>query len=168
MKSNYELRARKFIAELFPYLDGCYRARDYQRAASRYMIDHPHRKVNFCYGIARVVFVTSDYVIKIDYDDYGVSAFGGCENELRFYSIAERDGMAYLFAKISYYSYMNRDFYIMPRVYGIGRYEDSDAHEYMIEAESDWCEEHGVGDLHEYNYGWYKDRPIIIDYGASL
>ena len=164
MRNSYEVRAQKFIREFFPFIDGCVDFLDYEEATYDFMIEHPHRKVAFDHGMTRVVFITSDYVVKMDYSEENIEKFGGGEKEIAFYEMAEREGMAYLFAKISRYDYEGVSFYIMPRVYGIGRFF-YDADEYLTAEESDWCWDH-VRDLHNENYGWKNGHVIIFDYAA--
>lgn len=166
MRSSYEVRAQKFIRQLFPYLDRCFTCSDYEEAIYNFMIDHPTRHIDFAHGLTRVAFITSDYVVKIDYNEDEIARFGGCEKEIKFYSIAEAEGMAHLFAKISRYVYNGFIFYIMPRVTGIDEDRWEDANYYMTDEENDWCEEHHLYDLHCRNYGLVNGRVKIIDYGA--
>ena len=66
-----------------------------------------------------MALVTSDYVVKIDYNfnsDFGTSA-----DEVDAYDFVCREGYDKYFAEISCYTYGGLDFYIMPRVGGIGR-----------------------------------------------
>jgi hypothetical protein len=110
--------------------------------------------------------ITSDYVVKIDYDPRAIKRWGGCEEEMRLYAQAKADGFDYLFAKITRYEYEGYTFYIMPRIKGIGKYED-DAWKYMSYAEWDWCHKHRLCDLHSFNYGWRNGQVCLIDYGAN-
>ena len=73
--------------------------------------------------------------------------------------------MEHLFAKITRYDYNGTSYYIMPRIYGIGR-KDDDAYDWMTEDELEWVQEHGICDLHNLNYGWRKGHVCIIDYSA--
>ena len=166
MRSSYEVRAQRFIEELFPYLLYCVDCEDYLGAVLDYMVDHPHRNVEFDHGMTRVAFITSDYVVKVDYSDDNVARFGGGEKEIEFYSMAETEGMAYLFAKISRYDYCGQTFYIMPRVKGVGAGGWHDAWDYMTDEETDWCLDHNLYDLHSKNFGLYKGKITIIDYGC--
>ena len=165
MKSNYEVRAQKFIRLIYDYLTECVDTYDFEIAVESFNHNH-HRHVMFSHGLTRVALITSDYVVKIDYDAYQVRRFGGGENECAFYRIAEQEGYGYLFAKVSRYQYRDITFYIMPRIKGIGRYEE-DATEFMTDEENDWCFDHGLCDLHNFNYGWKNGHIIIFDYGAN-
>jgi hypothetical protein len=165
MASSYEVRAIRFIKQIFSYLDDCRTMDDYFNAVYRFNFDHS-RKVRFAHGMTRIAFITSDYVIKLDYDPKNVKRWGGCEQEVKFYRMACEEGYGYLFAKIKPYYHRGRVFYIMPRVAGIGRsYNDADA--YMTNEENAWCCDHELYDLHNENYGWKGKHIVIIDYGAN-
>lgn len=164
-KSSYIIRAQRFIHQIAQYIDAeNIDIDDFEHIVYRFNHFY-HRNVIFAHGATRIALITSDYVVKIDYDSWQISRFGGCENEMRMYEEAKRDGMAYLFAEITPYVYEGLTYYIMPRVNGIGRYDD-DAWGWMSEVESDWCEEHGIFDLHNENYGWHQGHVVLIDYGA--
>lgn len=167
MRSSYEVRAQKFIRMLDAYLIGCVDAEDYEDASYSFMINHPNRKIRFDHGMTRVAFITSDYVVKIDYDEDNVSLFGGCEDEVRFYEVAEREGMAHLFAKISRYDYNGHTYYIMPKITGINENRWEEAWYYMTREECEWCSNHNLGDLHCKNYGLVNGKVRIIDYGCQ-
>lgn len=171
-KSSYYLRAQKFIAQIFPYIDGCgdnceneYEYRDALRnAIKRFLRDHPNRKVEASYGVSRIALITSDYVVKIDYNpdsDFGTSA-----NEVDAYNFVCSEGYDKYFAEISCYIYGGLDFYIMPRVRGIGR-KEGDAWEYVPEDVSDFLNEYFY-DLHNHNYGWKDNHIVIFDYAARV
>lgn len=162
--SSYEVRAIKFIKQVFDYIENCKSVGDYWRAIDQFNIEN-RRAVRVSNGMTRVALMTSDYVVKIDYSK-DVERFGGGAEECRFYEMASREGMAYLFAKIKPYCYKNRIFYIMPHVQGVGR-TGADADHYMNEDEKDWCWEHDLYDLHCQNYGWKDGHVVIIDYGAN-
>ena len=166
MRNSYEVRAQKFIRMIAPYLFNCLDVVDYADAVDAFMFDHPTRKIRFDNGLTRVALITSDYVIKIDYDEEQIARFGGSENEIKFYAMAEREGMAHLFAKISRYDFEGKHYYIMPRITGISEDRWEDAWEYMTTEECEWCEEHHLYDLHCKNYGLVKGQVKIIDYGA--
>lgn len=163
MKSDYITRAKKFV----PIVDEII----YSGVNIDVMIEHfnrvKHRKIIFASGLTRYAFITSDYVIKVDYNPYEVHRFGGCEDEMEIYRLAKEDGMEYLFAEITHYKYNGHDYYIMPRIHGIGRKWD-DANEWMTEEEINWIDEHGIFDLHYNNYGWRDGHVCLIDYGAHI
>ena len=164
MANDYITRAKKFVQEIYPLIKNCRNEWDYAESVDEFNA-LKHRKVIFNHGLTRVALITSDYVVKFDWNQYQVETWGGCEDEISLYEEAEADGFAYLFAKITRYEYNNSRFYIMPRIHGIGRTFD-DAWEYMTEREYNWCEDHGVHDLHNHNYGWRDDQICIIDYAA--
>ena len=161
MKNDYEIRAQKFIRQIFPYLDGLTDHDDRWYAVYAFNLDH-HRKVSYSHGMSRYALITSDYVVKVDYKE---TQFGCCEDEIDLYTEAEMDGFDYLFAKITRYTYQGVNFYIMPRIYGIER-KEYDADWYMSEEEKDWCYNHDLCDLHNENYGWKNGHVVIFDYAA--
>jgi hypothetical protein len=163
--SSYEVRAIRFIQQIFSYIADCHTVRSYRDAVLAFNLKH-NRKVICNNGMTRVALITSDYVVKIDYCPENVERWGGGEQEVEFYQMASSEGYGYLFAKITPYHYKGHTFYIMPRVHGIGRKFD-DADTYMTEEESDWCWEHDLYDLHNQNYGWKDGHVVIIDYGAN-
>lgn len=161
MKSNYKIRAKKFI----PVIDEIiYNHYNIELEINRFNTKH-NRKVIFTSGLTRYAFITSDYVIKVDYDDSEIARFGGCEDEMKLYESAVEDGMEYLFAEITKYEYNGHNYYIMPRIKGIGRTYDN-AEDYMTDKEFIWCNAHKLTDLHYLNYGWRNKHICIIDYGA--
>lgn len=163
---NYEERAMSFIRKFSAFIANCNSLDDYQSAVSQFNYEC-RRKVTFEHGQTRVVFITSDYVVKLDYNPDKIHKWGGCEAEYCFYEEACQDGFSYLFAKITPYSYNGRTFYIMPKVEGIGM-ELWDADYYMNDEEREWCENHGLTDLHNFNYGWDDTQIVIFDYAANM
>lgn len=165
MRNTYEVRAEKFIHEIFNYICDCEEVEDYQWAVNCFNFDH-HRKVGVANGLTRVVLITSDYVVKIDCGScYNINTFGGCANEFDIYEQAEADGFEYLFAKPTAVYYRGKFFCVMPRVNGIGR-KDDDADWYLTPSECDWvCER--VFDMHNGNYGWKDGHPVLFDYAAN-
>ena len=164
MRSDYITRAKKFIPTIDVILSYNHRTWDIEEDIEMFN-QEKKRKVIFSHGLTRYAFITSDYVIKVDYSPDAIENFGGCEDEIEIYAQAEQDGMEHLFAKITRYDYNGTSYYIMPRLYGIGRKED-DAYDWMTEDELEWVQEHGICDLHNLNYGWRKGHVCIIDYGA--
>lgn len=164
-KNSYEIRAQKFIREIYPFI--MYHDTHCERERAVDLFNAlKHRKVHYANGLTRFALITSDYVVKVDYDEEAIESFGGCENEVARYQEAEQDGFAYLFAKITRYEYRGHKFYIMPRINGINR-TWMDADYYMTEQESDWCNEHNLCDLHCANYGWKGNHIVIVDYAAT-
>ena len=162
MESSYELRAQRFIRDIFPFIKGCDHAYEYRHAVDAFNASR-HRKVSVEHGQTRVVLITSDYVVKID---YGTRAryYGGCEDELIMYNRAVEAGYDYLFAKISMYTYCGHDFYIMPRVEGIGEAED-EAYDLVTPEECDWLYDN-VNDLHCHNFGFVNGQVTLVDYAC--
>lgn len=166
MKSNYVARAQQFVHLIAPYFVSCHEEYQFERATHCFLKDHPHRRVYFTHGYTRVALITSDYVIKIDYNEYGISSFGGCEKEIELYKRAASMGMAHLFAEITRYEYNGRIYYIMPRVEDIDEDRAEDAWDFMTEDERDWCEDCGLSDLHGGNFGFLHGHMVIIDYAC--
>ena len=163
---SYEERAKDFIKEVFPYIEYCMLPRDAKEAIQTFNATK-HRKVIVSSGIARIALITSDYVVKYDYNPDEVAYVGGCEEEMRLYAIAKEEGFSYLFAEITRYEYCGRYFYIMPRIYGINPDSYYYANDFMTQEEIDWCDEHDLSDLHCNNYGFRKGHVCIIDYACN-
>ena len=166
MRNSYEVRAQKFIQQIANYIKNCEDYCDLEEAVCNFMMDNPRRKVAVSHGMARMVIITSDYVIKLNYNQEWVESVGGCEEEMDFYSIAESEGMGHLFAKISAYMYGNRTYYIMPRVRGVNEWNWHSAYYYMTPEENKWCRHHGLNDLHSGNFGFRNGHVCIFDYGC--
>lgn len=119
MKNSYEIRAQKFIRSFAPFIqdidfmNGGFNARMQAKKAVLKFNAKFNRKVRIAHGSSRIVFITSDYVVKVDYD--GIS-FGGGQDEIRGYDFACANGMEHLFAPITKITHDGRDFYVMPRV----------------------------------------------------
>ena len=167
---NYELRAQDFIKAIFPYIVNA--NNDLYRISigiDAYNTNF-NRKVRMCHGIARVALIASDYVVKFDYNKEECAQYGGCKDEYEFYNLAESEGFGYLFAKTSKFSYKGHDFYIMPRINGIGKECNyfREADEFMTYEEVHWCISHKLADLHYKNYGFRNGKVCIIDYACQL
>ena len=163
---DYTERAKDFIGQVYPYIANCGSPYKMGGFIRKFNADFD-RKVIVRSGLSRIALITSDYVVKFDYDPEEVDSIGGCENELELYSWAEREGFAHLLAKITPYSYHQRMFYIMPRIRGVGsgRYY---AEKYMTEAEKEFCRKHKITDLHTENYGFRKGHVCLVDYACHL
>lgn len=165
MKNDYITRARKFVPIINDILNNADNNKmKIQNYIEEYNIAYK-RKVIFSWGIARYAFITSDYVIKVEYDTESIDTYGGCEDEMRLYGEAKLDNMEYLFAEITRYTYHGTNYYIMPRIKGIGK-TYCNAYEYMNDKEFDWCHKHNISDLHMYNYGQKKNQICIVDYAC--
>lgn len=167
MKKSYLERAKKFISMLAPYLTDCDNESDFYRAIRVFNELH-HRHVHCSSGVSRVAFITSDYAIKLEYNLDNVEYVGGGEKEVQMYAIAEAEGFAYLFAKVTRYDYNGFRFYIMPRIYGINRYPYDYAQEYMTDEEIAFCNKYDIRDLHSENYGFRNKHVCLIDYASCL
>lgn len=164
---NYETRAKKFIAIIYPYIKNCKDSFDFSFAIRQFNKKY-HRNVRVAYGSTRVALITSDYVIKMDYKGWGTGTFGDCANEVRMYRQAKKDGFDYLLAKITpYRQKYNRTFYIMPKIPNI-RKRAYDAEYYITDnKEYDWlCE--NIGDRHCLNYGYQNGHIVMIDYAYNI
>ena len=164
---SYEERAKDFLKRVYPiisqYLTDPFKVEDcMDKFNEKY-----NRDVVVCWGSARVALITSDYVIKWEYDTEEVDSIGGFEDELDLYEKAKKDGFAYLFAEITPFEYKDFPFYIMPRIERMdNEYGDYDtAWDCMTREESDWCREHHLQDLHEGNFGERNGHICIFDYG---
>jgi hypothetical protein len=165
MKSSYEIRARKFAQMIYPFITGCVTVDDYENAVENFNVMF-HRNVRMAHGQTRIVLITSDYVLKIDYGKYG-KRWGTCEDERKAYCKAVRDGYAHLFAKTVPYMVNERVFYIMPRINRIGAEYNGwdDAYDYVNGADYDYLYDN-FRDLHYENFGWKNRRPVIVDYAC--
>jgi len=168
MKSSYEVRARHFAHQIYPFVHNCRTPEQYESAVDTFNKEKC-RKVCVAYGQTRVALITSDYVLKIDYGRKS-AIFGGCEDEYRAYQKVRRDGYSHLFAKVTPVMVNECVFYIMPRVDHIGmRYngwneawEESE----LSAEESDYLNDNFY-DLHYENYGRLKGKLTVVDYAFS-
>lgn len=88
IKNDYEVRAKKFIKEFAPYLKGIRitKSNSYKicDAVRRFNADKK-RNVKVDSGVSRIVLITSDYVIKLD---FGTTWAGNSETEMLGYQQA--------------------------------------------------------------------------------
>ena len=167
MKSDYRERASHFLQEVYPYIDG-FMCEPYLVIRRIRIFNHAKsRNVQVCNGCARIALITSDYVIKFDYDEDEVQRVGGCEDEVGFYGFIKKSHMEHLFAEITPVSYMNHKFYIMPRISGIGRYEDTHVEDFLNDKDLDFVHSY-LYDMHSGNYGWKNGYPVIVDYALNV
>ena len=162
MKSNYKIRAQKFIKAIAAYIENCYDVKTVRFGVDRFLYDHPNRKVTVSFGISRIAMITADYVVKIDYKD---SAFGDCESELEHYAQACEAGFGEYFAEITKFTYNERDFYIMPRIGNIDE-DDDDVYYHCPDDFAEWLYDN-LCDMHSGNYGWKDGHVVIFDYAAA-
>lgn len=163
---DYVERAKDFVEQVYPYIAECMSPWKMDCFIRKFNADFD-RKVIVRSGLSRIALITSDYVVKFDYDPEEVDCIGGCENEEEIYAFALREGVASLFAKTTRYEYENRIFYIMPRVRGIGSGRWYAEH-YMTEQEKDFCRRYKITDLHTNNYGFIKGKVCLVDYACHL
>lgn len=165
---NYIERAEDFIKAIYPFICDSLHDRCAVFNAVRDFNATYNRKVICRHGCVRIALITSDYVVKFDYNEEEVPFLGGGEKEVRIYNMAKEDGFDYLFAPITPYEYEHNTFYIMPRINGIGReeYDDNYAEELMTEEESEYISELGLSDLHNYNFGFRKGKICLVDYAC--
>ena len=163
---DYVERAKDFIEQIFPYLEDNMDLSHIDDAIDAFNAEYD-RKVMYRHGLSRIALITSDYVVKFDYDPDEIESIGGCQNEVALYYDAKQEGFEYLLAEITPFSFHDREFYIMPRIYGIGsgRYY---AEHYMNPAEQSFCRKHRITDLHSNNYGFRRGHVCLIDYACHL
>ena len=166
IKNDYEVRAKEFIKEFAPYLKGIrvtkFNLHKVCIAVHRFNSDKK-RNVRVTSGASRVAFITSDYVVKLD---FGTTWAGNSKTEMLGYLQAQKDGYEYLLAKISLYKYRNRNFFIMPRARvaeTLTLRSQKRLWNKLTEEEQRYIH-HNFEDLHESNWGSLKGRPILIDY----
>lgn len=165
MKSDYVTRAKHFINQFFNSWDIAFIGENFpiieQRIADYNFAKHRHVKFN--YGMSRVAFITSDYVIKIDYHKCWA---GNCIHEYTLYQDKIKNSpYSYLFAEITQYIYNGIAFYIMPRIYGIDENREEDVDSFLNYDEERFVRDIlCIHDLHSGNYGWKNKKVVIIDY----
>lgn len=166
IKTDYEVRAKAFIKEFAPYLKGIrvtqsnsYKIHD---AVRRFNADKK-RNVKVGSGASRIALITSDYVVKLD---FGTTWAGNSKTEMLGYEQAQKDGYEYLLAKISFYKYHNRSFFIMPRARVASTLTWQGQRKLWLkltESERRYLREN-FKDLHGGNWGSLNGRPVLIDY----
>lgn len=169
MRSDYRIRASRFLNEIAPMLVECfdnecsYNTEVNVSRAINWYNHHMHRAIKVYHGATRIALVTSDYVIKFDYNPHNVADFGGCEDEVKMYRYAKQHGYGRLFAPITRVTVENHNFYIMPRVRYIGSMQNLIG---WTDEEIDWVYDY-VFDIHEYNFGKIDGHAVLIDYAAN-
>lgn len=169
MKSDYRLRAQKFIRVIYNLIQNdIYNPSTISDLIWEYNYAH-NRKIQVSYGCSRVALITSDYVVKWVYDEENANDVGNCEDEYYFFQYAKECGFAYLFAEMTLFEYQGITFGIMPRIKNIGfvshHYADIDS--YLSPNELKWVE-NNVSDLHHGNWGIKNDKAVIVDYGWNI
>lgn len=163
---DYKVRAQDFIRQIFPFICDCHDLYHTMEAVEKFNNIY-HRNVKLFHGIARIALITSDYVVKFDYNKGNVTSVGGCEQEIAFYEIAKAEGFDYLFAEITRFEYSGHNYYIMPRIKYVGSCECEYADEYMTDIENEWCDRHRLTDLHGNNFGFRNGHVCIVDYACQ-
>ena len=163
MKSDYRVRAEKFIRRVYPYIENCHTPTQARRCIEKYNEEH-HSHIIVENGMTRFALVYSDYVIKFDYGTDQEWA-GGCEEEYQKYTeVIASSPFNYLFAEMTKIQIDQKDIYIMPRVKGIG--ESHRCWNNLTNEEYDFIYS-VTSDVHRWNYGRYKRKPKIIDYAMA-
>lgn len=163
MKSDYRVRAEKFIRKMYPIIRDCKSPIAVSRRISAYNAEH-NTNIIVNNGASRYVLIYSDYVIKFDYGT-GKSWAGGCEDEYQKYTeIISKSEYSYLFAEITKIKIGRKNIYIMPRVNNVGR--SSQYWDKLSFAERCFIRD-VTADMHRGNYGSYKRKPKIIDYAMA-
>ena len=163
MKKSYINRAQKFIKDLLPFIEDFSTLSEIEYAVRRFN-EIKHRKVKVMNGSVRVVFITSDYVVKMNYDDENAEYWGGNCEEANMYQIAINSGMEYLFAPATLWEYMGVEWIIMPRINNIGNYN---AWKTISDEDKFWLRD-TVDDIHNGNYGIWHGHFVMIDYACAL
>lgn len=166
MKSNYRVRAEKLIRRIYdeyPYLKRKHSPADVRKCIQQYNENH-HSRIMVYNGAARCAIVYSDYVIKFDYGCNNKWA-GGCEDEyMRYNDIISHSKYSYLFAEITKIEINGSNFYIMPRVEGVG--SSQSYFDKLTEQERKFIFS-VTADIHGYNYGRFNKKIRIIDYAMA-
>lgn len=169
MKSDYRIRAEKFLHSIFPFIEN-YMTDPYmtEKNVEEYN-SKKSRRVSCQWGSARIALVESDYVIKWDYDEECVTQIGGCLKEQEVYNKAVKDGFEYLLAATTLIKYNGYIFSIMPRINNIGyeHHKCDDIRYYLNDVECEWLADNGLlEDMHSYNWGILHNKACIIDYAC--
>lgn len=167
MKSDYRVRALRFLNYILPYLgDDIFDVTEIQYRVDEFNRDHS-RKVEVMWGSARIALITSDYVVKWDYDMDDARDIGGCADEYRAYQQAKEQGFDYLFAETTLVNINDIEFSIMPRIRNIGPdHHGGEIDNYLTEWEWDWLRKFDK-DIHHYNWGIRHGKACVIDYAMT-
>lgn len=167
MKSDYRMRASRFIKSVMPYIENVlFDVCEVEERIAEYNRDH-NRKVEVMYGSARIALITSDYVVKWDYDEDCVCDIGGCEDEYNAYLYAKSKGYDYLLAETSLVVIYGQVFSIMPRIRNIGpTHHKGEINHYLTGDELKWVYEFDR-DIHHYNWGIRNGKACLIDYAMT-
>ena len=166
MKSDYRVRAMRFLNIVLPYIKNVMTSPwDFEQAIKKFHRDRS-RRVVVSYGSARIALITSDYVVKWDYDEDCVREIGGCDDEFMAYKKAVAAGYGYLLAESYLVDVHGIHFNIMPRIRNVGPHGNKDISDFLTFDEFNWL--YGFNkDLHNYNWGIRHNRPVVIDYAMT-
>lgn len=166
MKTPYTYRAEKFIKILFPYIQKELEKKERSTIDFLECIQHfneeKKRKVVFDSGASRMVFISSDYVVKVDLKKE--SWAGTSEDEYKMYLFAQKEGYDYLFAPSTRIEHHGYFFYVMPRAHHIDKWRNEDYfYEELNEEEYDFISGF-IKDIHGGNFGYLHQKLVLIDY----
>lgn len=167
MKSDYRVRASRFIKSILPYIENAmFDVSEIEERVAEYNRDHS-RKVEVALGSARIALITSDYVVKWDYDMDCVKDIGGCEDEYCAFIKAKAEGYSHLLAEITPIVIDDVMFSIMPRIRNIGPdHHGGEIQDYLTALEWEWLR-HFDKDIHHYNWGIRHGKACVIDYAMT-
>lgn len=167
---DYRIRAQKFIDSILPYIADCITSPS-KVATAIEDYNHSHsRKIIVSYGATRIALITSDYVIKWDYDEEEIETFGGCDSEYETYLFAKSEGYDYLLAEVTQVEKDGFTFNIMPRVRytGYSTVARKGSLRYRLSLnEYEWVNEN-LADIHCCNWGLKNGEVCIFDYAAGV
>lgn len=163
MKSSYVDRAIKFLDMIFPCIEeNLFNTYKVRRAIQAYNIAHK-RNIQVMNGAVRCALITSDYVIKWDYNLNALENIGGCYKEVEMYKLAKSEGYAYLLAEVTPVFRNGIQFNIMPRYNMETRKPDIE--DLVDYEEYYWLRRH-INDLHGGNYTIKNGSLVIVDYAC--
>lgn len=167
MKSDYRVRATRFIKSILPYIENVmFSVYGVEECVEKYNRDKS-RKVEVSWGSARIALITSDYVVKWDYDEDEARDIGGCEDEYNAFVKAKAEGYSHLLAETTLIVIDGVMFSIMPRIHNIGpQYHKGEIEEYLTQDEAEWLVNFDR-DIHHYNWGIRHGKACIIDYALT-
>lgn len=169
MKSDYRIRARKFLKSIFSLIQyNMYEPYEVESTLSKYFYNS-NRVIHVKWGATRIAIITSDYVIKWDYADAEtIIEFGGISSEIKFYAQAVNDGYGYLFAEATPFEYRGHVFSIMPRIGRIGfvNHNYKQLSDCLSTKELNYIREN-IYDMHCDNWGIKHQQAIIVDYASN-
>lgn len=167
MTNDYITRAKRFINEFVGFCGNEFDQTDYcitEQLVKRFN-EKRRRHVILANGSVRLALLTSDYVIKWDYDEEAVCEYGGCEDELDFYNQIRDKAIVKYFAPIERYDVHGLTFYIMPRA-DMRKHKEGLVANWRLWCDSfdaDWIEER-LCDMHKGNWGFIGEQFTIVDY----